>query len=455
MIKVGLVSLGCAKNLIDSEIMIGCLTNAGMTMTPDAGDADVIVINTCSFIGDAKRESLQAIADMRKAAPKSRNQKLIVAGCLPQRFRGELAEMFPQVDAFLGLDEVKDIAGIVEKTLALPARTGKARPIAPEFVSKKSVYVPDFDTPRYRLTPKHSAYIKIAEGCNHMCAFCIIPKIRGRHRSRTIASIVKEAQKLLREGVKEINLISQDTTYFGMDRRVGERPNKRSVVDSSKGESLATLLRELNKLKGDFRIRLLYTHPAHWSDELIAAMADCKKVARYADIPLQHISDNILSAMKRETSGDYIRDLIRRMRAGIPGIAIRTTFIVGFPGETKKDFDELLEFIEETKFDRAGVFAYSQEEGTPAAKAPAQIGARTKTARRNRAMALLQKLSLERNRAMVGKTLRVLVDEPGVARSDADAMDIDGTVLVPKTLPAGTFCDVVVRGFRAYDLIAK
>jgi ribosomal protein S12 methylthiotransferase len=248
-------------------------------------------------------------------------------------------------------------------------------------------------------------------------------------------------------------LISQDTTFFGMDTWE-QRPNPRTPVDSSRGDALTTLLRELNAIPGDFWIRLLYTHPAHWSDELIKTIAECPKVARYVDMPLQHISDRMLTTMQRETSGDYIRDLVRRIRAGIPGIAVRTTFIVGFPGENDADIDELCQFIEETKFERLGVFRYSQEEGTRAAKMDDQITKKVKEFRWHRLMALQQKIATEVSQRAVGKKLRVLVEEPGVARGEADAPDIDGRVYVPRTLPVGEFADVTITGHHDYDLLA-
>lgn len=457
-IKVGLVSLGCAKNLIDSEIMVGHLAKAGMVMTGDAREADVVIVNTCSFIDASKHEALEAIYEMSdgKAKARRKGQKLIVAGCMSQRYQGALPVVegakgrveLPKVDAFIGLDEVTRIVPVIEKVLA-----DEARPL--EFLAKTTTFIPDYDTPRFRLTPRHAAYIKIAEGCNHPCSFCIIPRIRGRHRSRTVDSVVREARQLVAEGVREINLISQDTTYFGMDRWTDQRPNPRSPVDSSKGESLASLLRELDTIEGDHWIRLLYTHPAHWSDELIETIGKSRHVARYVDIPLQHISDRMLAAMQRETDGAHIRNLIRRMRAGIPGLTIRTTFIVGFPGETEADFEELLAFLEETRFDRVGVFRYSREEGTKAAKLGDQVPDDVKQARWARAMELLQRLSRERLEGMVGRRLRVLVEKPGLARSEGDAMEIDGVVTVPKGLPVGDFAEVTVTGAKEYDLVAR
>jgi ribosomal protein S12 methylthiotransferase len=454
MIKVSLISLGCAKNLVDSEIMVGHLHQAGMQVIPEAEKADVVIVNTCSFIDSSKEESIGHILEVhqnRGMTKRRKEQKLIVAGCMAQRFSKDLTtSLHDEVDAFIGLDQVTKVAPIIEG-LYEKERVKNAAPVS--FIEGRSTYIPDYDTPRFRLTPKHFAYVKIAEGCNHPCTFCIIPQIRGRHRSRTVASVVAEARQLVAEGVKEINLISQDTTFFGMDTW-DQRPNPRTPVDSSRGTALTTLLRELDAIPGNFWIRLLYTHPAHWSDELIRTIAECPKVARYIDIPLQHISDRMLEKMQRETSGAYIRDLIRRIRAGIPGIAVRTTFIVGFPGETDADVDELCEFIREAKFDRLGVFRYSQEEGTRAAKMDEQLPKKTKEARWHRTMALQKEIASEVSQAAVGKTLRVLVEEPGVARGEADAPDIDGRVYVPRELPVGEFAEVKITGFHDYDLLA-
>ena len=461
---VGLISLGCAKNLIDSEVMIGHLAQAGMSLTPDPELADVLIINTCSFIDMAKQESIDAIFGAvkdRSEDPDRVRQKIIVAGCLSQRFAKDLPGIMPEVDAFIGLDQITKVAPIIENLLGKknaaevektegPSATNDPR----DFVTLKPQYVPDYSTPRIRLTPDHFAYVKIAEGCNHTCTFCIIPTIRGKHRSRTQDSVVREVQALVASGVKEINLISQDTTYFGMDQWEGKRPTPSSPVDSSRGESLSTLLREINKIEGDFWVRLLYTHPAHWSDELIVTIAECDKVAKYVDIPLQHISDRMLTAMKRVTSGDYIRDLLCRMRAGIPGLGIRTTFIVGFPGETEEDFQELLEFIEEFRFERAGVFQYSKEEGTRANMLDGHLHHATRKSRWSRSMAALQKIAGETNQAQVGKQVRVLVEQPGIARTQWDAPEIDGSVMVDEKIPVGEFAEITIGDWRGYDLVA-
>jgi ribosomal protein S12 methylthiotransferase len=426
--------------------------------------ADVLIVNTCSFIDMAKQESIDAIfgavAD-RAADPDRVRQKIIVAGCLSQRFAKDLPGIMPEVDAFIGLDQITKVAPIIENLLGKDNASEVQKTEGPsatedprDFVTLKPQYVPDYSTPRIRLTPDHFAYVKIAEGCNHTCTFCIIPTIRGKHRSRTQDSVVREVQALVKSGVKEINLISQDTTYFGMDQWEGKRPTPSSPVDSSRGESLSTLLREINKIEGDFWVRLLYTHPAHWSDELITTIAECDKVAKYVDIPLQHISDRMLTAMKRVTSGDYIRDLLRRMRAGIPGLGIRTTFIVGFPGETEEDFTELLEFIREFRFERAGVFQYSKEEGTRAHKMDGHLHHATRKSRWSRAMVELQRIAGETNQAQVGKAVRVLVEQPGVARTQWDAPEIDGSVMVDEAIPVGEFADITIGDWRGYDLVA-
>src|SRR5438105_2374809 len=311
--KVGMISLGCAKNLVDAEIMLGSVLKSGMQITADADDADVLVVNTCAFIDSAKEESIEAIleAHQQRGLGKKRGQKLIVSGCMSQRFSRELREALPEVDAFVGLDQVSELGPIVERVLSAENDRGYS------FVTERPVYIPNYDTPRFRLTPAHSVYLKIAEGCNHPCSFCVIPQMRGRHRSRQPASVLAEVRALVAEGVKEISLISQDTTYFGMDLWT-EKAGPRQQVDSSRGPTLTRLLTELDKIEGEFWIRLLYTHPAHWSDELIAAIAQSRHVCRYIDIPLQHIHPRMLELMRRETSSEHIETLIARIRAGIP-----------------------------------------------------------------------------------------------------------------------------------------
>lgn len=542
-----MISLGCAKNLVDAEIMLGSLLKDGIEITNDAAQADAVIVNTCSFIDAAQEESVDTIlesAQVREA--KNRGQGLIVSGCLSQRFRDELPNLFPEVDAFMGIDQVAQVSDIVKTALARraakvanpsgPVRGRKSKVVAKlaeldhgraadeheqqnavrgteQFgrtktllsppsaapvldVTARPVYIPDYETPRFRLTPRHFAYLKIAEGCNHPCSFCIIPRMRGSHRSRTQADIVAEAKALIADGVKEINLISQDSTYYGLDLRPNHSraissPDKfRAATQSLTADAttLCSLLRELNALRGDFWIRILYTHPAHWTDELIQTIAECRKVARYVDIPLQHIHDNMLERMRRETSRQYIVDLLRRIRAGVPGIALRTTFIVGFPGETEAAFETLLDFIRETKFERLGVFAYSKEDGTRAGAMAGQLSDQVKQRRRERAMAAQHQVAVEVAERFVGRSIKVLVEgeasakqlaganvsswEHGliretdahaaqlkgrylVARGEADAPDIDGRIYIRGKLPSGGFAKVNIIGHTDYDLIAE
>ncbi len=534
-VRVGLISLGCAKNLVDAEIMLGSLMKSGVEITNDAASADVVIVNTCSFIDAAQEESVDAIlqsGELREA--QNRGQGLIVSGCLPQRFREELPKLLPEVDAFMGIDQVEQIPEIVSQAIAhraqrlanpppkrarkkvaseikkldlsrpdhhhghehTPAAVAPAAPTAPiQNVAARPRYIPDYQTPRFRLTPKHFAYLKIAEGCNHPCSFCIIPRMRGAHRSRQQPDIIREARELISQGVKEINLISQDSTYYGLDLRPDRAgsiaaPDKFSAAAKAlpaDATTLCTLLRGLNALEGDFWIRLLYTHPAHWTDELIQTIAACPKVAKYVDMPLQHIHQTMLERMRRETTQEYIEKLVARIRAGIPGIALRTTFIVGFPGETEEYFEELLRFIRAARFERMGVFTYSHEDGTRAGSMSSQLTDRVKKQRRDRAMAEQLAVSRSIAESFVGREVRVLVEKPAteselrgadvsswehglirgtddhralkgkylVARGEADAPDIDGRVYVRgHSLPVGEFARVRIVGHTNYDLIA-
>jgi ribosomal protein S12 methylthiotransferase len=475
-----MISLGCAKNLVDAEIMLGSVLERGMEITSSAEDADVLVINTCAFIDSAKEESIDAIleAHQQRGLDKRANQKLIVSGCMSQRFSEELRAQLPEVDAFIGLDQVRELGTIVEKILSKRPTLNAQHPTLNErssafgvgrsalgvsserdhdainFVtSTRPTYIPDYDTPRFRLTPPHSAYLKIAEGCNHPCSFCVIPQMRGRHRSRTPESVLTEIRALVTDGVREINLISQDTTYYGMDLWE-EKAGPRQPIDSARGLTLASLLREIEKIDGEFWIRLLYTHPAHWSDELIATIAECPHVARYIDIPLQHIDESMLRRMRRETGRAHIETLIAKLRSGIPGVALRTTFIVGFPGETETEFETLLDFIGRTRFERLGIFKYSREEGSRAAKMPGQISAKIKNERHRRAMILQQKIAHEIAAAKIGSTLKLLIDQPLVARTEADAPDVDTRVLLSQPAPVGEFITRKIEGARGYDLVA-
>src|SRR5438552_7759632 len=447
--KVGMISLGCAKNLVDAEIMLGSVLQHGMEITAVAEEADVLVVNTCAFIDSAKEESIDAILDahQQRGLGKKPGQKLIVSGCMSQRFSRELRESLPEVDAFVGLDQVAEMGAIIKRIVSGGADPGmlasgiKAAGVnAPgyNFVTDRPTYIPDYDTPRFRLTPAHSVYLKIAEGCNHPCSFCVIPQMRGRHRSRTPASVLSEIRALVAEGVKEINLISQDTTFYGMDLWP-TKAGPRQPGDSTRGPTLDALLREIQAIEGDFWVRLLYTHPAHWSAELIEVIAQCDKVARYIDMPLQHIDEGMLGRMRRETSRAHIEDLNGALRSGIPGVALRTTFIVGFPGETEEAFAELLEFIELTRFERLGVFKYSQEEGSRAAKMPDQLPTKIKNQRYRRAMTLQQGIARELAAAKIGRDLRLLVDQPLIARTEADAPEVDARVILSQPAPVGEF----------------
>ena len=466
--KVGMISLGCAKNLVDAEIMLGSVLQRGMKITARAEDADVLVVNTCAFIDSAKEESIDAIleAHQQRGLNKRPNQKLIVSGCMAQRFATRTAAgALPEVDAFIGLDQVSELgaslkscSGIAQhctrKTGATLAANGfRDAGYVLRYANTRPSYIPDYDTPRFRLTPAHSAYLKIAEGCNHPCSFCVIPQMRGKHRSRPAQSVLAEIRGLVSEGVREINLISQDTTYYGMDLWP-KKAGPRQPIDSAQGPTLAGLLREIQKIEGEFWVRLLYTHPAHWSDELIETIAECDKVARYIDMPLQHIDDSMLERMRRETSRAHIENLVDRLRSGIPGVALRTTFIVGFPGETEEEFETLLNFIRNTRFERLGIFRYSQEEGSRAAKMPNQIPLKVKNARYRMAMSLQQQIAYEIAREKVGSELKLLVDQPHIARSEGDAPDVDARVVLSKAASVGEFVWRRITGSRGYDLLA-
>jgi len=448
-VKVGMISLGCAKNLVDAEVMLGDIVNHGMEVTRDAEEADVLIVNTCAFIDSAKEESIEAILDAheKRGLRRRPGQKLIVSGCMSQRFSNELADEMPEVDAFMGLDQIAKAGEIVRSVVG----TVRANNGPLNFVTPKSRYIPDYTTPRFRLTPSHFAYLKIAEGCNHPCSFCVIPQMRGRHRSRSMQSVEAEVRHLVGEGVKEINLISQDTTYYGMDLW-GQKAGPKQPVDSSRGPTLTRLLERIEAIPGDFWVRLLYTHPAHWSPELIEALAASSKVAKYIDIPLQHIDEEMLGLMRRETTRQHIEDLIQAIREGIPGVILRTTFIVGFPGEKEEHFASLLEFVERVRFQRLGIFTYSREEGSRAAKMPNQVPAATKAKRYRQAMELQQRIACEHADAMIGKEIKALVEQPLVARGEGDAPEVDTRILLSRPAPVGMFAKVLVTGTQTYDL---
>src|SRR5437899_2304337 len=417
-----------------------------MEITSRPEDADVVVVNTCAFIDSAKEESIEAIleAHQQRGLNRRPHQRLIVSGCMSQRFARELRKELPEVDAFIGLDEVTELGRIIEELLGKHSTRNVQRPTLNgendeadlAFADTRPTYIPDYDTPRFRLTPAHFGYVKIAEGCNHPCSFCVIPQMRGKHRSRTPKSVLAEIRGLVSEGVREINLISQDTTYYGMDLWTA-KAGPRQPVDSTRGPTLAGLLREIQEIEGDFWVRLLYTHPAHWSDELVETIARCDKVARYIDIPLQHIDDSMLGRMRWETSRGHIEDLIQRLRAGIAGVSLRTTFIVGFPGETDQEFASLVDFIRRIRFERLGIFKYSQEEGSRAAKMAGQIPVNIKNARYRIAMSIQREIAHETAREKTGRELKLLVDQPHVARSESDAPDVAARVVLSKEDPVG------------------
>jgi ribosomal protein S12 methylthiotransferase len=446
--KIGLVSLGCPKNLVDSEVMLGLAQQAGHDLTQNAADADVLVVNTCAFIDSAKQESIDTILEMAQHKRDGACRKLVVTGCLAERYREELKTEIPEIDAVLGTGEVPDIVRAIE---------GLARPLAFYRTSHPApgtlpTYLYDANTPRMLATPKHYAYVKIAEGCDYKCAFCIIPTLRGHYRSRPAESIVREAHALAARGVRELLLVSQDTTFYGVDRR--ERG------------ALARLLRELNTVDGLEWIRLLYLYPTTIADDTLAAMADCSKVCNYVDLPLQHASNRVLARMKRPGTRQDYEKLLSRIRSRVPGVALRTTFIVGFPGETEADVEELSEFVTEQQFEHVGIFTYSHEEGTAAYRLPDDVPAAAKNARRSRLMARQKRLVQARLRARVGQRARLLVDGPSAdhelvlrGRLATQAPDIDAGVFLTECDPSryrtGDFVEVEVVGAREYDLIAR
>src|SRR6186997_1576634 len=396
--KIGFVSLGCPKNLVDSEVMLGMAEKDGHEITADAAQADVLVVNTCAFIDRAKQESIDTILEMAELKKQAAGRKLVVTGCMAERYRDELKKEIPEIDAIYGTGEVEGLSHFMAGA-ASGARGATALPFytkPPVFGVDLPTYIYDADTPRKRVTPRHYAYVKIAEGCDYKCAFCIIPKMRGHYRSRPIESIVQEAHQLAAQGVKELLLISQDSTFYGIDR--GERG------------ALPKLLRALNAVDGIEWIRLLYLYPTTINDEVINAIADLDKVVKYIDLPLQHASDPVLKRMKRPgTRKSYVR-LLQNIRARIPNVALRTTFIVGFPGETAEDFAELESFIEEVGFDHVGVFTYSHEEGTSAHDLEDDVPAATKKKRQNSLMSRQRDIVAARQQARLGERTRLVVD---------------------------------------------
>ena len=449
MKKIGFISLGCPKNLVDSEVMMGQLRQSGYEITADANEADTVVVNTCGFIESAKKESIDAILEAARLKTEGKAQRLVVAGCLVERYREELREEMPEVDAFIGtnqIGEITKVCGERTNTRSLPVLQ---TPIG----NQTATYLYDESTPRVLATPGYTAFIKIAEGCDRPCAFCFIPQMRGHFRSRRFGSVMNEAEQLAKRGVKELVLVAQDSSRYGED--LGER------------DALAHLLRELSHLDGIEWVRVMYTYPTHISDAFLDVLATEQKAVKYLDMPLQHASARVLKLMRRGGTRESLERLIKRVRERVPGIAIRTTFITGFPGETEEDFEELLAFIRNVEFDRVGVFTYSDEEGTPAFDLPNKVDARTARRRRARLMKEQARISKKRNRARIGSTVRVLFEGESTesdllwqGRMETQAADIDGCVLIndaPEEFEPvpGAFVNVLITEAHEYDLVGR
>lgn len=440
MKKVGFVSLGCPKNLLDTEVMLGHLTRAGYELVNRPEEADVLVVNTCGFIEAAKQESIDTILEMARHKESGSCRRLVVTGCLAQRYSREIASEIPEVDVVFGLDQLHTIAEACE---------GRDHRVTALSADGSAVYLYDHLTPRVVTTPSHTAYVKISEGCDYPCTFCIIPKIRGSYRSREPESILAEAESLAARGVKELVLIAQDTTRYGAE--LGLR------------RGLASLLRQLAAIEGIKWVRFLYAYPTTVDDSVLEAMVEEPALCRYVDIPLQHASDPILKAMKRPGTRKSNRALLRRIREAVPGVAIRSSFIVGFPGETERDFRVLAEFCAEVELDHLGVFTYSNEEGTQSHVSRETISRQEKEGRRDRLMSQQARISLQKNRERVGSSLPVLVE--GLSeetdlllqgRAEHQAPGIDGVVLINDgEAPPGSFAMVEVTEAHPYDLVGR
>jgi len=442
-IKVGLVSLGCPKNQVDSELILGSLVQEGYVLTPKAEEADIIIVNTCGFIDQAKEESVDSLIAMGELKKEGRCKLLIATGCLTQRYPGDLLDQMPEIDAVLGTGDFPRIASLCRTLL------NKKSDLRPRFTDATS-YLQQLETPRLRLGPRHSAYVKVAEGCNYRCSFCAIPSFRGDLKSRPIDAIIDEVRRLAEEGVVEINLIAQSLTSFGIDRK-------------NKGE-LNALLKALTRVDGIQWIRLFYTYPTDFSDDLIDLIAEEKKICSYIDLPLQHIDNTLLKKMNRKGKRDRIEALIRKLRQRIPEATLRSTFIVGFPGETDPAYETLSQFIKETEFDRLGIFTYSQEEGTSAYALGDPVPQEVKIARQEALIEMQRQISRQKNRKMIGTLQMVLVD--GLSKEtdlllegrwEGQAPDIDGVVLIndsgSRKLNPGEFVSVRIEAAHDYDLI--
>ena len=447
MKKVGFISLGCPKNLVDSEVMMGQLQATGYQITADASEADTVVVNTCGFIDAAKKESIEAILEAAKLKSDGKATRLVVAGCLVERYRDELKASLPEVDAFIGTSQVNDILAVCD-----PKTETRSLPVV-SLGNQSATYLYDESTPRVLATPGHYAFIKIAEGCDRPCAFCFIPQMRGHFRSRRFGSIVAEAQQLADEGVKELILVAQDSSRYG--------------EDLGKQDALAQLLRELSHTDGIEWVRVMYTYPTHISDAFLDVLAEEPKAVKYLDMPLQHASQNVLKLMKRGGNRNSLERLIKRVRDRVPGIAVRTTFITGFPGETEEDFAELLAFVKNIEFDRVGVFTYSDEEGTPAFDLPHKVEPKIAKQRRARLMREQSRISRRRNRARIGELVQVVFEGESSesdllwqGRMETQAPDIDGCVLIndaPEDFAAspGDLVNVMITEAQQYDLVGR
>src|SRR5277367_3234098 len=416
MKKVGFVSLGCPKNLVDSEVMMGILARAGYELTPRAGEADVLVVNTCSFIEPAQKESVDSILEMAEYKKFGRAQKLIVAGCMVERFRNDIRTQIPEVDAVIGTGEIEKI---------LQACEGLLRPDNSENISGAELptSLSHDATPRILATPRHTAYIKINEGCDHPCTFCVIPQLRGKFRSRRFESVIREAENLASAGVREISLIGQDTTYYGED--LGLR------------DGLPALLARLAQIEDLHWVRFLYCYPNRITDKLLDTIAEHPRLAKYLDIPLQHASRNVLARMKRGSHAGAFLKMLEKIRKRIPGVSIRTSFIVGFPGETEQDFTELCDFVRAAEFDWMGVFSYSDEDAAKSFALENKVGAATIERRRNKLMSIQKKICARKLRAKVGKRFTAMIEGPSKdtdliweARLEGMAPDIDGKICI-------------------------
>ena len=436
--KILFVSLGCDKNLVDTENMLGILKNKGFEFTDDEWEADIIAINTCCFIGDAKQESINTILEMAEHKKDARCKVLVVAGCLAHRYQDEIIKEIPEVDAFVGTSSYDKIADMINSVLEEKGISN--------FVEDAN-RMPMVEADRIVTTPGYYEYLKIAEGCDKHCTYCVIPKVRGSFRSFPIEYLVNQTKKLVEGGVKEIILVAQETTLYG--------------VDLYGKKSLPKLLHNLGLIEGLEWIRILYCYPEEINDELIEAIKNEPKVCHYLDMPIQHASDNILKRMGRRTSKQELTDIVAKLRREIPDIALRTTLITGFPGETDVDHEEVMQFIDECEFDRLGVFTYSREEDTVAAQMPDQIDDEIKEKYRDELMQLQQEISADRSAAMIGRIVRVMIegfipeDNTYVGRSYKDAPNVDGLVFVEcdRELMSGDFIDVKITGSTEYDLI--